>query len=138
MSCNVNEHFTTMKTYHDLPSHQLDRTRKTIILALALFLASASVLVSAQYSEIKMGEYLHDAVAAANLAFRVVGPRNAAIEAFGTLKREGIARSDQWTRDQFRRPSNIEAHEFKSRIATCAHERNEKKKCSRKNFTLFY
>ena len=39
---------------------------RTILRALALIPAAAPVLVLAQYSEIKMGEYLHYAVAAAN------------------------------------------------------------------------
>jgi probable HAF family extracellular repeat protein len=55
-----------MKTNRTFAFCQLTRMRRTIFLTLALINASAPVLVLAQISEIKMGEYLHYAVAAAN------------------------------------------------------------------------
>src|SRR6516164_197138 len=45
---------------------QLARMQRPILRILALISAGAPMLVLAQYSEIKMGEYLHYAVAAAN------------------------------------------------------------------------
>jgi probable HAF family extracellular repeat protein len=47
-------------------SMQLNRTQRTILRILAVLNAGAPMLVLAQYSEVKMGEYLHYAVAAAN------------------------------------------------------------------------
>src|ERR1700720_4209556 len=45
---------------------QFARMRRTILRTLALVITGVPALLQAQYSEIKMGEYLHYAVAAAN------------------------------------------------------------------------
>jgi probable HAF family extracellular repeat protein len=55
-----------MKTNRSFAFRPLARMRRTILCAHALIPASVPVLALAQYSEIKMGEYLHYAVAAAN------------------------------------------------------------------------
>ncbi|HWW02574.1 MAG TPA: hypothetical protein VNZ64_22945 [Candidatus Acidoferrum sp.] len=55
-----------MKANRAFAFRQLARMRRTILRTLAFITAGAPVLVLAQYSEIKMGEYLHYAVAAAN------------------------------------------------------------------------
>jgi probable HAF family extracellular repeat protein len=55
-----------MKTNHSFTCRQFARMRRTLLRTLALFIAGAPALLPAQYSEIKMGEYLHYAVAAAN------------------------------------------------------------------------
>jgi uncharacterized membrane protein len=55
-----------MKTNRSFASRQVARTSRNIIRALAFVIAGAPALLQAQYSEIKMGEYLHYAVVAAN------------------------------------------------------------------------
>ena len=45
---------------------QFARMRRTILRTLALIITGVPTMLQAQYSEIKMGEYLHYAVAAAN------------------------------------------------------------------------
>jgi hypothetical protein len=55
-----------MKTSYSFSCRQFARMRRTLLRTLALFIAGAPALLLAQYSEIKMGEYLHYAVAAAN------------------------------------------------------------------------
>jgi len=56
-----------MKTDYSFACRQFARMRRTLLRTLALFVAGApALLLAAQYSEIKMGEYLHYAVAAAN------------------------------------------------------------------------
>ncbi|MGP8199202.1 MAG: hypothetical protein ACLQU4_06845 [Limisphaerales bacterium] len=55
-----------MKANHSFTCHQAARMRRTLLRALAFIIVGAPVLLPAQYSEIKMGEYLHYAVAAAN------------------------------------------------------------------------
>jgi len=58
--------FLAMKTNRTFAFRQLARFQRTILRTLAIFSAGAPLLVLAQYSEIKMGEYLHYPVAAAN------------------------------------------------------------------------
>src|ERR1700676_4535559 len=55
-----------MKTNHSSTCRQFARVRRPLPPPLALFIAVAPALLLAQYSQIKMGEYLHYAVAAAN------------------------------------------------------------------------
>jgi probable HAF family extracellular repeat protein len=55
-----------MKTNRAYTFRQLARMRRAILRTLAIITLGSPVLVLAQYSEIKMGEYLHYAVAAAN------------------------------------------------------------------------
>jgi len=55
-----------MKATNAFPFRKLARMRRILLRTLAFINACAPVLVPAQYSEIKMGEYLHYAVAAAN------------------------------------------------------------------------
>jgi probable HAF family extracellular repeat protein len=55
-----------MKTHCTFAFRQLARMRSTILCTLAFLAAGGPLLVRAQYSEIRMGEYLHYAVAAAN------------------------------------------------------------------------
>ena len=55
-----------MKTNRTVVSRQLARLRRAILRTLAFINAGGPLLVLAQYSEIKMGEYLNYATAAAN------------------------------------------------------------------------
>ena len=55
-----------MKANHSFIIHRAARMRRANLRSLALIIAGAPALLLAQYSEIKMGEYLHYAVAAAN------------------------------------------------------------------------
>jgi probable HAF family extracellular repeat protein len=55
-----------MKTNHTFDVRQLARMGRAILGTLAFVVAGAPLLGLAQYSEIKMGEYLHYAFAAAN------------------------------------------------------------------------
>jgi probable HAF family extracellular repeat protein len=55
-----------MKTNRSFASHEVARMFRTLLRGLAFIIAGAPALLLAQYSEIKMGEYLHYAVAAAN------------------------------------------------------------------------
>jgi hypothetical protein len=55
-----------MKTNYALTYRQVARMRRTLLCTLALIIAGAPALLRAQYSEIKLGEYLHYTVAAAN------------------------------------------------------------------------
>ena len=57
---------TAIEANHSFAFRQFARMRRTILRTLAFIIAGAPVLLLAQYSEIKMGEYLHYAVAAAN------------------------------------------------------------------------
>src|SRR5271165_4349934 len=55
----------TMKTNYSFTFRQVARMRRTLFRTLALLIVGAPALLLAQYSEIKMGEYLHYASAAA-------------------------------------------------------------------------
>jgi hypothetical protein len=55
-----------MKTNCSFAIRQVARMRRILLRTLAFIIAGAPALLLAQYSEIKMGEYLHYAVAAAN------------------------------------------------------------------------
>jgi probable HAF family extracellular repeat protein len=55
-----------MKINRSIPFRQFAPMRRTLLRTLAFMIVGAPVLLPAQYSEIKMGEYLHYAVAAAN------------------------------------------------------------------------
>ena len=55
-----------MNANQTVASRGLARKPRTLLCSLALVIAGAPALLQAQYSEIKMGEYLHYAVAAAN------------------------------------------------------------------------
>jgi hypothetical protein len=55
-----------MKANCSFAIRQLTWRRRIILHSLAFIIAAAPALLLAQYSEIKMGEYLHYAVAAAN------------------------------------------------------------------------
>src|SRR3974390_2254602 len=55
-----------MKANRPFAFRQLARIRRTLLRTLVFINAGAPLLVLAQFSEIKMGEYLHYAVAAAN------------------------------------------------------------------------
>jgi hypothetical protein len=55
-----------MKANHFFTFHQAARMRRASLRSLALIIAGAPALLLGQYSEIKMGEYLHYAVVAAN------------------------------------------------------------------------
>src|ERR1035441_6607819 len=55
-----------MKANRAFAFRQFARMPRSILRTLAFIIAGAPVLVLAQYSEIKMGEYLHYAVVAAN------------------------------------------------------------------------
>src|SRR5215467_8242891 len=63
---NFKPRFPAMKVNRAFAFRQLARMRRNILRTLAFINAGAPLLVLAQYSEIKMGEYLHYAVAAAN------------------------------------------------------------------------
>src|SRR5208282_6577359 len=55
-----------MKINRSIPFRQFAPMRRTLLRTLAFMIVGSPVLLPAQYSEIKMGEYLHYAVAAAN------------------------------------------------------------------------
>src|SRR3974390_1151961 len=55
-----------MKAKRAFAFRQIARMRRNILRTIAWISAGSPLLVLAQYSEIKMGEYLHYAVAAAN------------------------------------------------------------------------
>jgi probable HAF family extracellular repeat protein len=58
--------YSAMKANRAIAFGRLARMRRTILGTLAFIIAGAPAPLLAQYSEIKMGEYLHYAVAAAN------------------------------------------------------------------------
>jgi probable HAF family extracellular repeat protein len=66
MTAQFKPKFSAVKAACAFAFRQLARMRRTSLRTLALIMAGAPALALAQYSEIKMGEYLHYAVAAAN------------------------------------------------------------------------
>src|SRR5208282_5449611 len=63
---SVNRKLQAMNANHAFASCQVARVPRSILRTLAFIIAGAPSLLLAQYSEMKMGEYLHYAVVAAN------------------------------------------------------------------------